>query len=328
MKPPLVIITGPNASGKSELAVRLARRFDGEIVSADSRQVYRGLDIGTGKITRRGMSGIPHHCLDIASPRRTVSVAEFQQRAERTIADILRRGRIPFLVGGTGFWVDAVAQGMTLPDVPPNPKLRKRLSRKSARNLLAILRRLDPRRPKTIEQKNPRRLIRAIEIAKALGRVPRLTRSYPYNILWIGVQRTPEEVRGRIRKRLAARFAAGMVGEARRLRERGLSWKRFHELGLEYRFLADYLRGRITRRECAARIERANNDYARRQMVWWKQRNELTWVRNEREAAAAIRQWLRQHRLSHEERNEFAKPAGKSEHRAERPPRTRRSGRG
>lgn len=301
MKSPLIVITGPNASGKSELAVRLAKRFGGEIVSADSRQVYRGLDIGTGKITRRAMRGIRHHCLDIASPRRPMSVAEFQKHARRAIADILRRSHIPFLVGGTGFWIDAVTHGLALPAVPPSQKLRRRLGKKSAHKLLRMLRRLDPRRARTIEQKNPRRLIRAIEIARTLGRVPRLERSHPYETLWLGVWRTPEEMRQRIRKRLRARFAAGMVGEARRLRERGLSWERFDELGLEYRFLAKYLRENITRRECAARIERANDDYARRQMVWWKKRNELTWVRNEREAAAAIRRWLRWNRLPLEE---------------------------
>jgi len=297
MNPPLVVITGPTASGKSELAVRLARRFGGEIVSADSRQVYRGLDIGTGKITPRGMRGVRHHCLDIASPKRAMSVAAFQKHANRAIARIRRCGHIPFLVGGTGFWIDAVAYGISFPAAPPNPRMRKRLSRKSAQELLRMLRRLDPRRAKTIEQKNPRRLIRAIEIARALGGVPELKQSHPYEVLWIGVQRTPEEERRRIRKRLRARFTAGMVQEARLLRKRGLAWKRFYELGLEYRFLADYLRGEITRRECRIQLEREINDYARRQMVWWKKRRELLWVSSERAAAAALGRWLRQNRL-------------------------------
>src|SRR3989338_3467308 len=160
MKPPLVIVTGPTASGKSDLAVRLAQRFGGEIVSADSRQVYRFLDIGTGKISRRGMRGVRHHCLDIANLKRVMSVAEFQKHAERAIAGIQGRGHLPFLVGGTGFWIDAVAYGITLPDVPPNPGLRRWLGKKSAPELLRLLRQLDPIRAKTIEPENPRRLIR------------------------------------------------------------------------------------------------------------------------------------------------------------------------
>lgn len=296
MKPPLIVITGPNASGKSELAVHLAKRFGGEIVSADSRQVYRWLDIGTGKITRRAMRGIRHHCLDIANPRRAMSVAEFQKHAQRAIARILSRGNIPFLVGGTGFWIDAVAHGLAFPAVPPNPALRKLLSRKKSAELLRMLRRLDPRRARTIERGNPRRLIRAIEIAKTIGRVPPIERSHPYEILWLGVRHTPEVMRQRIRKRLRARFSDGMIAEARRLRERGLPWKRFYELGLEYRFLADFLRGKVTRRECETELERKINDYARRQMVWWKKRPELRWVKSEREATRAVEQWLRQNR--------------------------------
>ena len=168
-KPPLVVIVGPTAAGKSALAVRLARTFGGEVVSADSRQVYRGLDVGTGKISKRAMRGVPHHLLNVAGPKRPFDVVRFQRLAERAIRDVARRGRLPFLVGGTGLWVDAVAFGIGFPAAPPNRTLRRRLATKRARDLLAALRRLDPERAKTIEPQNPRRIIRAIEIARAIG---------------------------------------------------------------------------------------------------------------------------------------------------------------
>ena len=194
----LIVIVGPTASGKSALAVRLAKKFVGEVISADSRQVYRGLDIGTGKITRREMRGVRHHLLDVAEPQRQFSVAEFKERAQCAIRDINARGNIPFLVGGTAFWIDALVHGMRLPAVPPNTALRKRLGKKNARELFQILLRLDLARARTIERQNPRRLIRAIEIARTLGRVPAIKKRLPYRVFWIGISSSPERQKRRI----------------------------------------------------------------------------------------------------------------------------------
>lgn len=322
-KQKLIIIVGPNASGKSALAVRLAKKFNGEIISADSRQVYQGLDIGTGKVPhdfpnypqmtsndsrmrirkkfgrrigdgfeRYMHKGIPHHCIDFASPKKTFTVAEYKKCAEEAIRDIASRKKLPILVGGTGFWIDAVAYDIDFPAVPPNPKLRKRLEKKSPAELLKILRKLDPERARTVEQKNPRRLIRAIEIAKALGKVPKIKKRSKYQTCWIGVSVSRDKLRNRIHRRLLRRMKAGMIEEAKKLRRQGLAWKRFYELGLEYKFLADYLRGKIAKREMITKLERAINEYARRQMTWFKKNRDIRWVRTANEAEKLTRENL------------------------------------
>ena len=291
-KQPLVAIVGPTASGKSALAVGLARKFNGEIISADSRQVYRGLDIGTGKITKREQLGVPHHLIDVAEARRQFSVVDFQRLAKTAIQKIAEKNRIPFLVGGTGFWIDAVAYDLRLPQVPPNRKLRAILAAKSPAELMAELKRIDPRRAKTIEQKNPRRLIRAIEIAKAIGRAPELKKRSPYRMLWIGVKPDDKKLKRLIRRRLFKHIGAGMILEAEKLKKNALSWKRFYELGLEYRFLADYLRGQITKNELIGRLKTATRQYARRQMTWFNRNHSINWVKNAEEAEKLARNFL------------------------------------
>src|SRR3989344_8669425 len=181
----VVVILGPTATGKSALAVKLAKKlarhkwggFNGaEIISADSRQIYKGLDIGTGKITEKEMAGVPHHLLDVVTPKRRFTVVEYQTLAREKIAEIFSRGHLPIICGGTGFYISALVDGTVLPDVPPNPKLRAHLKKETSETLFNMLLKLDPRRAKTIDPKNSRRLIRAIEIVKALGKVPPLTR--------------------------------------------------------------------------------------------------------------------------------------------------------
>src|SRR3990167_5452759 len=179
----LIVVLGSTATGKSGLAVDIAKKFGGEIISADSRQIYKGLDIGTGKVSGRWTSkngkkiflykGIPHYLVDEINPKKDSGAGEFKKRAEEIIDDIRARGLLPIVVGGTNFWIDALLRGTILPDVLPNKKLRKTLERKTAADLFRMLKKLDPRRAKSIDPKNPRRLVRAIEIARALGRVPR-----------------------------------------------------------------------------------------------------------------------------------------------------------
>ncbi len=307
--PKLIVIVGPTASGKSELAVRLAKKFKGEIISADSRQIYRHLTIGTGKIPGRWRKTkdkelfvykkIPHHCIDFVPPHKHYSVAEYQTCAREALKDIVSRGKIPILAGGTGFWIDAVAYNFKLPSVPPNKKLRQRLAKKGVNELFSILLKLNQQRAATIEQKNPRRLIRAIEIARALGRVPEVTKKSPYNALWLGLN-PPHEIRSlRIGERLKAHLHAGLIKEVRRLHKNGIPWKRFYEWGLQYRFLADYLRGKLTKKEMLSALERAINDYARRQMVWWKKNSSIRWIGGYRDAEFLIKKFLtRSHHVS------------------------------
>ncbi|MFA7309949.1 MAG: tRNA (adenosine(37)-N6)-dimethylallyltransferase MiaA, partial [Candidatus Paceibacterota bacterium] len=254
MKQRVLIILGPTASGKSALGVALAKKFNGEIISADSRQVYKGLDIGTGKITKREMQGVAHHLLDVASSKKNFSANDFVELGRIAIQDCVGRGKLPIIVGGTGFYIDSLVGRIVLPDVPPDLKLRARLENKSAKQLFALLARRDPRRAKTIEPNNKRRIIRALEIAAALGTVPAIKDRPLYNVLWIGIAPPDAVLRKNITIRLFARLRqgfggqartpGGMIGEARRLRAAGLTYKRMNELGLEYRSLARHLQNK------------------------------------------------------------------------------------
>jgi tRNA dimethylallyltransferase len=289
----LVVIVGPTSSGKSALAVRLAKKFGGEIVSADSRQVYKGMDIGTGKITKREMRGIPHYLLDVASPKRKFTVVQYRQLALYAIARISQRGKIPFLVGGTGFYIQAVVDGITIPEVPPDWKLRRALEKKSAEELFAMLKALDPERAKTIESKNKRRLVRAIEIIKKTKkRVPRIQKTFPFTVLMIGIKKSKTELKKLIKKRLLERLKRGMVSEAKGLRKSGLSWKRLEEFGLEYRLMSHYLQGKISYQQMRERMQKEIEHYAKRQMVWFKRDKRIHWVSTYEEAEKLIRNFL------------------------------------
>ncbi len=294
--PNLIVLVGPTASGKSELAVKLAKRFNGEIISADSRQIYRGLDIGTGKIRgkwrtwQRGFpipgngapkqfiyKGIPHHCIDFVSARKIYTVAEFKKCAEAAIKYVTNRGKVPILCGGTAFWIDAVVYDLKPPEVPPNPLLRRRLEKKSAAELLKILQKLDPERAKTIEQKNPRRLIRAIEIAKSIGRSPELKRLNPYKVLWLGLNPPRKTWSRRMQRRIRGMINHGILRETKTLLESGLSKKRLREFGFEYRAALEYLEKKISGKELRDEIIRGTLDYAQRQMRWWKRNKSIIW---------------------------------------------------
>lgn len=280
---PLLVILGPTASGKSALAVELARKFNGEVVSADSRQVYRDLNVGTGKITRREMKGVRHHLLDVAEPKRRFTVQKYKELAEKAIDDIHSRGKLPILCGGTGFYIDAVVNDLEFPAVKANKKLRARLAKKSLDELLKILEKLDPSRARAIqnsasERNNARRIIRAIEIASHSGTVPSLKKTgSKYDAFFIGLKTEPVELRKRIHSRLLKRLKAGMLAEARRLNSEGLSWKRMEELGLEYRFMARFLQGKTTREETIRQLDIAIGQYARRQMTWFRRNKNIEW---------------------------------------------------
>lgn len=275
----MLVIVGSTASGKSDLAVRLAKKWNGEVVSADSRQVYRGLDIGTGKITKREMRGVPHHLIDVANPTKTFTVAQYKKLADKSIRRIWSRGKLPIVCGGTGFYVRAVIDNLIIPEVPPNKKLREYLDKKTASELFAMLKKLDPRRAGEIDFKNPRRLIRAIEIAKHLGKVPPLTikQRNDCEILEIGIAINDKELRWRIKKRLLARMRHGMVAEAKRLYKQGLSLKRMNDLGLEYRYLAKYLNGEMSKKEMIDELEKEIWQYAKRQRTWFKKDRRIKW---------------------------------------------------
>jgi len=292
--PKILVILGPTASGKTALSIKLAKKINGEIISADSRQVYRGMDIGTGKVTKKEMVGIPHHLLDVADPKRVFSVAQYQKLANKVIADILKRDKMPIICGGTGLYIDSVIDGLILPAVPPNKKLRRDLAEKSVVELFAILKKLDPRRAKNIDAKNPVRLIRAIEIAKQLGAVPKLKKSPQYDCLKIGIDPEPEILRTKIHDRLIMRLRQGMIDEVKKLHVQGVSWQRLEDFGLEYRYLARLLHpstgGKITKSEMLEQLEKEIIKYAKRQMTWFKRDKKTIWVRDYREAEKILTQ--------------------------------------
>ena len=294
-KPKIIAIVGPTASGKSALAVRLARKFNGEIISADSRQVYKGLDIGSGKLEVRKRKGIKHHLLDVASPKRIFTVVKYKKLAEKAIRDIVHRGKLPIFCGGAGFYLDVALGRVTIPPVTPNQALRARLEKLTAEKLFEKLTVLDSARAKKIDRHNRRRLIRAIEIAQMCNTrcsTPSVAQSYQYKILKIGLTRPTAELKKRIHQRLIARLKHGLLAEVKKLRVQGLSWRRLDNFGLEYRYVNRYLRGLLTKNELVKKLETEIWHYAKRQITWWKRDRTIRWVKNYQEAKNLIRQFL------------------------------------
>ena len=275
----LLVILGPTSSGKSRLAVALAKKFNGEIISADSRQVYKGLDIGTGKITKKEMKGVKHHLLDVADPKKQFTVADFLRLTNKTIVQIVNQDKVPIICGGTGFYIDALLGDKQIPEAPPNEKLRKQLEKKSAEKLFEILKKLDGERAKNIDAKNPRRLIRAIEICEALGKVPKFElRSTNYELCKIGIRPEDKELKKRINRRIKRWFKRGLLKEVQNLHKKGLSWKRMAEIGLEYKIVSLFLQNEISKPEMIQRMQTETWQYAKRQMTWFKRDKNIVWL--------------------------------------------------
>lgn len=294
MKPKLLVILGSTASGKSNLAVELAKKFNGEVISVDSRQVYKDLDIGTGKITKKEMQNITHHLLDVVSPKTRFDVAKYKKLADRAIEKIVKKGKLPILCGGTGLYIDSIVKNIEYPDIPQNLKLRAQLEKKSVGELFLKLKKLDPKRSENIDPFNKRRLIRALEIIKATGKtVGALEEKPKYEVLFIGIKRSPEELKKLIHKRLLARIKQGMIAEAKQLHKSGLSYKRMEELGLEYRYLSLFLQGKITKENMTSELNIKIGQYAKRQMTWFKKNTEIHWVKNKKEAIKLTREILK-----------------------------------
>jgi tRNA dimethylallyltransferase len=278
-KQKVIVIVGQTASGKSALGVEIARAVEGEIISADSRQVYRGCDIGTGKITRRDMKGVPHHLIDVVSPRKAFTAAQFRERGRGIITDIGKRGKVPIIAGGTGFYIDTLLFDDELPAAAPDSALRAFLEKKTAAELFARLSDSDPERAASIDRHNKRRLIRALEIAETLGSVPKRAtrRSSQYDILWIGIRLPDEVLRERIHSRNADMITKGLVAEVKRLKESRISDKRIHELGFEYRFALDYIKKEIDRETMLERMNTKTWHYAKRQKTWFQRNANIQW---------------------------------------------------
>jgi tRNA dimethylallyltransferase len=273
-KPKVLVILGPTSTGKSDLAVEMALKYNGEVVSADSRQVYKGMDLGTGKITKEEMRGVPHYMLDIVKPNSIFNVSKYKVKAQKIITDILKRNKLPIICGGTGFYIDALVNNTTLPDVLPNLKLREKLEKKDCEELLKILKKLDTNSADKIDKQNKRKVIRAIEIATALGSVPAIKSEPLYNTMEIGLILPDTLLKERIKIRLLKRIDLGMLKEGLKLHKQGISWQRMENLGLEYRYMSRHLSGKISLDQMIIELNNKIWQYARRQKTWFR-RNHL-----------------------------------------------------
>ena len=285
-KQKLVVIVGPTASGKTALSIMLAKRFGGEVISADSRQVYCGLDIGTEKVSPSEMDGVPHHLINVVDPTTVYTAADFARDAADAINALTARNHLPIVAGGTFFYIDALLGTVELPAVPPDPELRAQLEQLPAEKLFASLQHLDSTRAATIDRHNKRRLIRALEIVKALGSVPPNTtlpesEHEQYDVLWLGIKTDKNVLRARLRARAAAALERGLIEETKQLLENGVSKERLMEIGLEYALVIEFLEEKISSSELLQKLEEKNWQYAKRQLMWLKRNEKITWFSRE-----------------------------------------------
>lgn len=295
LKPPLVAVVGPTASGKTAMAIALAEEFRGEIVSADSRQVYQGLDIGTDKATDEEQARVPHHLLDVASPTDTFTLSEYQEAAFAAIDQILDRNKLPILAGGTGLYVQAVIDNLQIPRVPPQPTLREELELLPTAELLERLKACDPIGFEAIDQANRRRLIRAIEVSETAG-IPfselKAAREPRYDICMLGILRETHELHKRIIEKMDRRLNAGLIDEVEVLHARGVPWEQFEVFGLEYRRVAEFLQNKIDETTMHEQMKKELFAFAKRQMTWFKRDSRIRWIKDSNEAQAMVSDWL------------------------------------
>ncbi len=302
-QPPLVVILGPTGVGKTALSLHLAQALNGEIVSADSRQIYREMDIGTGKATAAEQAVAPHHLLDLRRPDEVLTLAEFQQLAFTAIAAIHGRHRLPLLVGGSALYVRAVVEGLQIPPSSPDPALRARLEAELAAEgvaaLFARLQALDPMSAAAIDRQNPRRVVRALEIRLVTGESKVALAGAeppPYRILRIGLNLPREALYRRIDARVDAMIAGGLLAETERLLAAGFSPALPAMTSLGYREMGAHLRGELTLAEAATRMKTETHRYVRHQLTWFRKMGEIHWFEPGEGTPAAVEQlvsgWL------------------------------------
>ena len=300
-KPPLILIIGPTAVGKTELSIRLAENLNGEIISADSRLFYRGMDIGTAKPSPEEQARVPHHLIDIANPDEILSLAVFQQKAQELIEDIHTRNKIPFLVGGTGQYVRAVTQGWIPPEVKPNEALRNELEQQKEQNgiywLHDKLKGLDPLAAEKIDARNYRRTIRALEVIMTTGRKfseQRGQSDSPYHLVTIGLTRPRDELYQRVDQRIDMMFANGFLSEVKSLLDKGYSPTLPTMSAIGYRECISVVKGELTEEQAKVQIRRATRVYVRRQANWFKPSDpNIQWFNFEGNTIQRIEEYIR-----------------------------------
>jgi len=301
-KSPLILIVGPTAVGKTELAIQLAERLNGEIVSADSRLFYRGMDIGTAKPMREEQGRVPHHLIDIANPDGILSLAVFQQKAREAIADIHTRNKMPFLVGGTGQYIRAVTEGWNPPEVKPDERLRNELEKLKDENdiywLHERLKGLDPLAAEKIDPRNYRRTIRALEVIMTTGRrfsEQRGQSKSPYHLITVGLTRPRAELYERVDQRIDAMFATGFLEEVKSLLAKGYSPSLPTMSAIGYRECVRVINGELNEEQAKAEIKRATRIFVRRQANWFKESDpNIKWFRVETGVVEEIESYIRE----------------------------------
>ncbi|MAZ30375.1 tRNA (adenosine(37)-N6)-dimethylallyltransferase MiaA [bacterium] len=293
-KQKVLVIVGATASGKTGLAVELAKQFDGEVISADSRQVYRKLNIGTAKVTKEEMQGVPHHFIDVVDISDVYTAADFVRDGRAAIADITARGKLPIIAGGTFFYVDLLLGRLSMPEVAPNPTLRGKLEKMSTEDLHAELRERDSARAATIDPNNKRRLIRALEIVAAIGHVPAIPTEELYDTLWLGTERSKDDLRERITKRANSWLHGGFKDEVAWLLAQDCTPERLAEFGFEYTIGAAWVQGELTNEQFVEQFLAKNWQYAKRQLTWLQKNDEVNWLQPDTVGAAQklVTNWL------------------------------------
>lgn len=301
-KPKILAIVGMTATGKSALAIEVAKKFNGEIISVDSRQIYRGMDIGTNKEIRDlgfenkespgyVVGGILHHLIDIADPDQTITLADIQPMAFKIIEDILKRGKLPILVGGTGLYTSAIVENWQLPQAKPNLLLREELNQMSEAQLFSKLEAIDPEKAKTIDKQNRRRMVRALEIAENFAEEP--SKGEPkYEALLLGIDMPREEVYQRINDRVDRMVKDGLVEEVKKLGEK-YGYETVAMSAVGYQQIGWHLQGKMSLAEAVEFMKKATRHYAKRQMTWWNKHGEVKWVKNTEEGMSSVDAFLK-----------------------------------
>ncbi len=295
-RPKLIVILGPTSSGKTDMAIELAKQFSGEIVSADSRQVYTGMDIGSGKATKEQQKDVPHYLLDVADPKERFTLTDFKQRADEAIADIILRGKIPFLVGGTGLYIQAVVDNYAIPSGEEDFEYRAELENKSLDELVDLLQSTDLESYRSVDLKNKRRVVRALEVNHMTGESfveNKKVGESLYDVLLIGIDVPREELYKRIDQRVDDRINEGMIEEVQNLLNTGVDEKRLYDFGQEYRFCLQYILGEWeSKEEMVQRLKYAIHGFARRQLTWFRKDKRVVWVKTKEESEKLITDFL------------------------------------
>lgn len=286
--PKIIVILGPTASGKTDLSLALAKKFNGEIVSADSRQVYKKMNIGTAKPAGEWnkkeyiVGGVPHHLMDIVDPGKDFSLADYKNLATQAVKDILNKKKLPIVVGGTGLYIQTLIENLDIPKVEPSKQLRKQLEKKTLPELVKMLEKIDPASAKKIDLKNPRRVLRALEVFILSGEsfFNQRTKSKPmYQVLQIGIDWSREELFKRINARVDKQITEGLVEETKKLAGK-YKWNIPSMSGIGYKQIGFYLRGEMSLAEAVEILKRDTRHYAKRQMTWFKRDKNIVWIKN------------------------------------------------